>query len=179
MLSEYFGLEITPEGGLASLPVLLEQYTPDMDRLPSFLLSLATDVQWDWSDERACFHTLALALADFYAVREPLGAVSREEGRGGGRQAPAEGRDLGARLDPDLRRDDPRFPASLVEAARTGSLVAPSTGQGEGRAWALEHVIFPSLRLFLKPPRGRADRADGSVLQITTLEKLYRTFERC
>lgn len=38
-------------------------------------------------------------------------------------------------------------------------------------------VIFPALRLFLKP--GRQLASDGSFVELTRLEKLYRIFERC
>ena len=45
MLLEYFGIHIDEEGNLLKLPVILDQYTPDMDRLPEFLLSLGNDVK--------------------------------------------------------------------------------------------------------------------------------------
>ena len=38
-------------------------------------------------------------------------------------------------------------------------------------------VLLPAMRLFLRPGRSRA--ADGSVIELTRLEKLYRVFERC
>lgn len=44
MLDECFCIHIDGEGNLTRLPVVLDQYTPDMDHLPEFLLSLANDV---------------------------------------------------------------------------------------------------------------------------------------
>ena len=44
MLSDYFSFEINEEGHLISIPLLLEGYTPNMDRLPLFILRLATEV---------------------------------------------------------------------------------------------------------------------------------------
>lgn len=41
----------------------------------------------------------------------------------------------------------------------------------------LLQVIFPAMRMFLKPSRHRA--TDGSVVELTRLEKLYKIFERC
>lgn len=45
------------QGRLASLPLLLEGYTPDLGRLPGLVLALARDV--DWEEETACFRGLA------------------------------------------------------------------------------------------------------------------------
>jgi len=38
-------------------------------------------------------------------------------------------------------------------------------------------VLFPAMRSFLKPSRARAK--DGSVVELTRLERLYKVFERC
>ena len=45
------------------------------------------------------------------------------------------------------------------------------------REWEAAHVLLPALRLFLRPPRERA--SDGTVVELTRLEHLYRVFERC
>lgn len=71
MLDEYFSLSLTlsPEdesqGKVESLPLLLKGYTPDLDRLPHFLLCLGTRVEWD--DEKGCFGSFLKELAHFYA----------------------------------------------------------------------------------------------------------------
>ena len=44
MLEEYLGICIDSHGNLTRLPVILDQYTPDMDRIPEFLLCLGNDV---------------------------------------------------------------------------------------------------------------------------------------
>ena len=44
MLKEYFSLEISDSGHIISLPLLLDSFTPNLDRLPVFLLHLATEV---------------------------------------------------------------------------------------------------------------------------------------
>ena len=44
MLDEYFSLCITDEGQVETLPMVLKGYTPNLDRLPHFLLCLGTQV---------------------------------------------------------------------------------------------------------------------------------------
>lgn len=44
MMDEYFSLRLTPEGKVESLPMVLRGYTPNLDRLPHFLLCLGTRV---------------------------------------------------------------------------------------------------------------------------------------
>lgn len=40
MLEEYFGIHIDEHGNVSRLPVILDQYTPDMDHVPEFALCL-------------------------------------------------------------------------------------------------------------------------------------------
>ncbi len=44
MLLDYFSIEITQDGVLTKLPLLLKNYDPDVNRLPMFVLRMATDV---------------------------------------------------------------------------------------------------------------------------------------
>lgn len=44
MLREYFRIDIDPSGALQTLPLVLDQYSPDLDRLPQFALRLGNDV---------------------------------------------------------------------------------------------------------------------------------------
>lgn len=57
MLRECVALSIDASGRLVGLPALIEHYTPDLDRLPQFVLKLARTV--DWRTEKACFCSLA------------------------------------------------------------------------------------------------------------------------
>ncbi|KAJ2961592.1 hypothetical protein NQZ79_g3184 [Umbelopsis isabellina] len=70
MLHEYFSLRISSKGELLSLPMLIKNYVPTMDKLPLFLLRLGTEVDWD--SEKECFDTLAKELALFYSAEPPL-----------------------------------------------------------------------------------------------------------
>jgi len=44
MLAEYFSLTISESGLAESLPLLLRDYTPNLDNLPSFLMRLGPQV---------------------------------------------------------------------------------------------------------------------------------------
>ncbi|TBU41715.1 DNA binding protein [Dichomitus squalens] len=69
MLQEYFNLAISEEGLVETLPMLLRDYTPNLDKLPLFLMRLGPQV--DWTAEQECFGTFLRELAFFY-VPEPL-----------------------------------------------------------------------------------------------------------
>lgn len=64
MLVEYFSLEISEEGDLISIPLLMKGYTPSLTKLPSFLLRLGPHV--NWQEEQGCFRTFLRELASFY-----------------------------------------------------------------------------------------------------------------
>ena len=44
MLDEYFSLKINGQGQLESLPLLMGDYTPNLDKLPLFLMRLGPQV---------------------------------------------------------------------------------------------------------------------------------------
>lgn len=81
MLDEYFSLSVSDKGLVETLPMLLKGYTPNLDRLPHFLLCLGTQVRSDvsrqnissrqvnWDDEKGCFETFLRELAFFYSPR--------------------------------------------------------------------------------------------------------------
>ncbi|TRM60315.1 hypothetical protein BD626DRAFT_504926 [Schizophyllum amplum] len=64
MLADYFSLNISEDGDLESLPLLLRDYTPDLDKLPNFIMRLGPQV--DWLSEQGCFETFFRELAYFY-----------------------------------------------------------------------------------------------------------------
>ncbi|KAI1798126.1 DNA binding protein [Ganoderma leucocontextum] len=80
MLQEYFNIGISEEGLVETLPMLLRDYTPNIDKLPMFLMRLGPQV--DWTAEQECFESFLRELAFFY-VPEPLlpGANMDDEAR--------------------------------------------------------------------------------------------------
>ncbi|GME24480.1 dna mismatch repair protein [Neofusicoccum parvum] len=71
MLAEYFSLEISEEGDVLSIPLLIKGYIPSLAKLPHFLLRLGPHV--NWTEEKGCFRTFLRELASFY-VPEALPA---------------------------------------------------------------------------------------------------------
>ncbi|KAF9018152.1 hypothetical protein BDZ89DRAFT_1074184 [Hymenopellis radicata] len=53
-----------PNGFVASLPLLLRDYTPNLDKVPSFLMRLGPQV--NWTSEQECFESFLRELAHFY-----------------------------------------------------------------------------------------------------------------
>jgi len=85
LLLEYFSMEITEQGELCSIPLLMKGYTPSMAKLPQFLLRLGPHV--NWNDEKDCFRTLLRELASFYVPEAlPLPPSASTEGSGKGKQ---------------------------------------------------------------------------------------------
>jgi len=81
MIDEYFSLSVTSEGRLESIPMLLKGYTPNLDRLPHFLLCLGTRV--NWGEEKECFGSILRELAFFYAPRSLPPMLDSNEKQGG------------------------------------------------------------------------------------------------
>ena len=115
MLSQYFNFEVSPEGALVSLPLLLKGYTPSLAKLPRFLMRLGPCV--NWVDEETCFHTFLRELASFYTPEQlPTGGRAGDDDD--------DDKQMGDSDELDARRDDmarvlehvlfPAFRARLV-----------------------------------------------------------------
>ncbi|KAL5993351.1 DNA mismatch repair protein [Asimina triloba] len=163
LLQEYFCIHIDSQGNLSKLPVILDQYTPDMDRVPEFILSLANDVNWD--NEKECVQGISAALGNFYAMHPPLLPYPSGDGlkfyKKSNKQFDSiedEGNDvinLG-----DVNEED-KFDDELLSEAETA---------WAQREWTIQHVLFPSLRLFLKPPNVMA--TNGTFVQVRKASRL-------
>ncbi|KAI3872153.1 hypothetical protein MKW98_011645 [Papaver atlanticum] len=164
MLQDYFGILIDQRGNLSRLPVILDQYTPNMDHLPEFVLSLGNDV--DWEDEQNCMQSISASLANFYALHPPLLPNPSGEGRQFYKNRKQTGN--GEENVNDPRESEDNLDLELISEAETA---------WAQREWSIQHVLFPSLRLFLKPPKLMA--TNGTFVQVASLEKLYKIFERC
>ncbi|KAE8352638.1 hypothetical protein BDV28DRAFT_134767 [Aspergillus coremiiformis] len=152
MLNEYFSLEISAEGELLSLPLLLKGYLPCLGKLPRFLLRLGPYV--DWTGEEDCFRTFLRELAAFYTPEQ---------------------------LPPPPLPVENSNAAAAPEANESGECPNTSTEDEIVKnrrlqiARMLEHVVFPALRSRLVA----TNRLLRGVVEVADLKGLYRVFERC
>lgn len=133
MLMDYFSIEIDNDGNVLTIPMLLDDYIPNMEGLPMYILRLATEVNWD--SEKDCFDTFARETSDFYSMKKSMFCT------------------------PHTDSD------SQDEYA------------DKSWKWTVEHVLYPSFRTLLFPPKSFAE--DSSILQLANLPDLYKVFERC
>ena len=152
MLEEYVALRIE-DGGLCSLPQLVDGYVPPMLCLPLFVWRLATQV--DWSQEQPCFEGITRQLAAFYRV-DNLDTV-HGGGAGGAGWEGGEGGE-GGEGPTDADAD------AVVQDACS-------------EAWSIQHVLLPAIRKGYEPPSVQA--SNGTVVQVACTEMLYKIFERC
>ncbi|KAK9167725.1 hypothetical protein Scep_002916 [Stephania cephalantha] len=165
LLDEYFCVHIDQQGNLSRLPVILDQYTPNMDHVPEFALCLGNDV--DWEDEKNCFQTIAASLGNFYAMHPPLLPNPESE----------EGLRFYKKIKQPGASEDPQKDSNDLEDDQDHELRSEAKTAWDQRDWCIQHVLFPSMRLFLKPPKSMAN--NGTFVQVASLEKLYKVFERC
>ena len=152
MLAEYFSLEISEQGEVMALPLLLRGYTPPMAKLPRFLLRLGPHV--DWEDEQSCFHSFLRELASWY-VPEPLPALPTKEA--------AATKEAGAKE------------AGEKDGEESGTGNEMLAAQHELLERQLEHVFFPAFKSRLLATKGMLK----GVVEVANLKGLYRVFERC
>ncbi|KAK4941767.1 DNA mismatch repair protein Mlh1 [Elasticomyces elasticus] len=157
MLSEYFSIEISEEGLLEAIPLLLKGYMPCMAKLPTFLLRLGPFV--DWTHEELCFRTLLRELASFYVPEQlPRAAADRES-----QPATARARMKGTET------------VSQDSHDTNDELEAGTERRRKELESVLEHVLFPAFRSRIVATKGMLK----GVIEVANLKGLYRVFERC
>ncbi|KAK5078344.1 DNA mismatch repair protein Mlh1 [Lithohypha guttulata] len=170
MLREYFSLEVSDEGNLLTIPLLIKNYLPSMAKLPTFLLRLGPFV--DWTDEAQCFHTFLVELAAFY-VPEKLPQAKQKSAKETENELLTSPTRVAER--------DTATPESDVTAgqspiknrqAEEDSFITKRRVEIE---YALEHVLFPAFRSRLLATQGMMQ----GVVEVANLKGLYRVFERC
>ena len=122
MLQEYFSLEISPDGSLLSIPLLIKGYTPSLAKLPRFLMRLGPCV--DWNDEKNCFHTFLRELASFHVPEQLPSAPSNSDERDSNGEDGGEDEEIKARRE-QLGRvlENVMFPAFRARLVATRGLL--------------------------------------------------------
>eukprot|EP00053_Salpingoeca_punica_P020186 m.210080 g.210080 ORF g.210080 m.210080 type:complete len:866 (+) comp17815_c0_seq1:189-2786(+) len=166
MLKEYFAIDIDEHANLRTLPLLLDQYTPDLTRLPMFVLRMATEV--DWSSERPCFEDIASKIGELYEAYQ----IGDEDHNMAAGNDGADG-DAGTIIASPLASGD----AAAANAASAADKEKEAGEKSKPWKWTAEHILFPAIKGMLSPPRRLAE--DASMLQVADLHDLYKVFERC
>ncbi|OVA20942.1 DNA mismatch repair protein [Macleaya cordata] len=157
MLEEYFCIHIDQQGNLSRLPVILDQYTPNMDHVPEFALSLGNDV--DWEDEKNCFQAISAALGNFYALHPPLLPNPSGEGMQFYKKSKQP-----KNSEQNINDSNDLEDNSVIEDELDHELISEAETAWAQREWSIQHVLFPSMRLFLKPPKSMA--TNGTFVQV-------------
>ncbi|RHZ47622.1 hypothetical protein Glove_575g44 [Diversispora epigaea] len=167
MLLEYFSLTINESGELITLPLILKGYAPNLDKLPTFLLRLGTEV--DWETEKGCFEKISREFGSFYAP-EPL-TFSQDS---------VEPENIINSIDVENE-----IPVTM-EIQQESNIENTNNQSGNQKQiteiskyrWQIEHLIFPTLKSNqFFAPKNIAE--SGHVIQVANLPDLYRIFERC
>ncbi|SCV69555.1 BQ2448_2575 [Microbotryum intermedium] len=149
MLEEYFAFSISAEGMIESLPLVIPGYQPNLVKLPLFLLRIGVVV--DWVDEKACFKSFLHELAFFY-IPGPS-ALEFDENAAAATEA--------AKSSADEHRS---APSGRTEA------------QEREEKRVLQHIVWPVAKQYFVAP-DRLKKKD--VIQLTSMENLFKVFERC
>lgn len=158
MLSEYFSLEISDEGFVESIPLLLKGYMPSLAKLPMFLLRLGPFV--NWAEEQECFRTFLRELASFYVPE----------------QTPQINMPNKSRPESDDEQMDDADAEPGADAQSPDDEVVQALGKRSKEIeYALEHVLFPAFRSRIVATEGMLK----GVIEVANLKGLYRVFERC
>jgi DNA mismatch repair protein MLH1 len=144
MLDEYFSIGINDDGQLTSIPMLMRDYTPNLDKLPLFLMRLGPQVrqsalltklatnfasgQVNWKSERQCFQSFLRELALFYN------------------------------------------PTSL---SRKGFSSQEHLEEEKAERWQLQHVLFPAMRRYFIAPKTLLDQDVVQIANLPDLYRVF------
>jgi DNA mismatch repair protein MutL len=153
MLNDYFSIDINNQGCLQKVPDILPGYLPLPAALPVLIFELCSSV--DWTREQQCFEDVAWALGRAFGM-------------------------LPRPTNPDKPKAQRN--AQATDPENHGSVLV-SNGKETDLLVELRHVlqnvIFPSFKLqsTFYPPADFID--DRVIVQVASLDNLYKVFERC
>jgi DNA mismatch repair protein MLH1 len=180
MLNEYFSLQISEEGDLLSIPLMLKGYVPSLAKLPRFLLRLGPYV--DWKSEEGCFRTFLHELAAFYTPEQlptaprPRKKNNSDNAEKGKQSSTAVAAAAAAAPSPPTQGEEEEEGSQGPEKEQDEEEEDESiTIRRTQLTQMLEYVIFPAIRARLC---ATAPLLNG-VVEVADLKGLYRVFERC
>lgn len=183
MLDEYFSLQISEDGYLQSIPLMLKGYVPSLAKLPRFLLRLGPYVTW--TSEEECFHTFLRELAAFYTPEQlpkpsrtgfPEGSLTvRCTAENEGQQQEQQNQGTQETNNPQHKATPPAQALSTPQPLPDEEDQKAITARRDQLTSMLEHAIFPSIRARLVA----TTRLLNGVIEVADLKGLYRVFERC
>lgn len=177
MLSEYLALDLSG-GFLCSLPNALG-VTSDAglsyDGLPLFLLRLCAEI--NWSEEKACFQSLCRVTADFCVElllpsEEDAARVDASDASSAAGSRSTDTSALNAAVEAGEFEDVVAAAAAAAATRKRARTVGPN---------ALEELrwIHEAVRRDSACQWPAELMRDGTVLELVSLDQLYRIFERC
>jgi len=178
MLQEYFSMEIS-DGQLRALPNVLGVSSDSglsFDGLPLFLVRLCAET--NWNEEKPCFESVCRLFAD-WAVETLLPTDEDVEGFDISRleTMAAEVDDVNAGVESGQFEDVAAAAAAAKSRKRSRtSAVANGAQQSalDGLRWLHEAVRKDGLCQW-----SETLCRDGTVIELVSLDQLYRIFERC
>ncbi|XP_031389747.1 DNA mismatch repair protein MLH1 isoform X4 [Punica granatum] len=171
----------TPLQELIILALREEDLDPDSNENDDLKKKIA---EVDWEEEKSCFQAVSAALGNFYAMHPPL----LPNPSGDGLQFYQKSKPAGNPSDRESEHNSITHGFSFKSMNFEGNdkemgddideeLLSEAKSAWAQREWSIQHVLFPAMRLFLKPPASMA--TNGTFVQVASLEKLYKIFERC
>ncbi|EWC45363.1 hypothetical protein DRE_00762 [Drechslerella stenobrocha 248] len=160
LMAEYFSLMINENCELESIPLMLKDYSPNLAKLPSFLLRLGPRV--NWNDEVECFDCFIRELAIFYVPEAVPRQVQLED------LARATPTNDGDEEMGGTEEASNEYPAEIQEQMKIYKVRRKVIGE------ALERILFPEFKRRLLP----SQKMLKSITEVADLKRLYKIFER-
>lgn len=178
MFADYFSI-VFEEGSIVTIPACLGEYFPGQEFLPLLFLRLSTQV--DYQDELNCINGICYILADFFSkitltndtqwtYHDELMMIKEQEMQM-----------LQNEAQKDKIERQEKEPAHFGNILGDESVIDPSKHMAVSKNINLvfEKYFYPMIQNnhFMKIPKTFSN--NGYIVELTSLNQLYKIFERC